>query len=521
MLVSDIVRRNAHFDGHRDAIVVPDGRTTSWGQLDERTSQLARAFLSLGLGQGDRLAYIAPNCGEYVEFFFASAKAGVIGAATNIRLGAGELASYLRHVEPRAAVVHAGVEELARDVLAGVPSVEHVVGLGPDHGFDLDYETLLGAQPATEPAVRVHDTDAYQLAPTSGTTGVPKGAVLTHRNAIAAMLNWLAEIPTPPHSTTHQNIPFFFNPGGPAGLHPVLMKGGRTVVRPSFDAGVFLRSVAEYSVTHVILVPTMLRMVFDHPECGGHDVSSIMAVTCGGSPVTRDLLRRGHAVFGDVFYPTYGLAETYSCGLVLRPHDQHTEGTDEQVRRLGSAGKPQVLMQVRVVGAGGEDVPRDNATAGEVWLSGDTVSPEYFRMREETAASRSEGWFRSGDLGVMDEEGFVTIVDRLKDVIITGGINVFSGEVEEAVRAHPAVADAAVIGIPHATWGEAIHAVVILRDGAAASEAEIVEFAGGRLAGYKKPRSVSFSDALPVNATGKVLKRVLRQPFWAGRERLI
>jgi long-chain acyl-CoA synthetase len=284
---------------------------------------------------------------------------------------------------------------------------------------------------------------------------------------------------------------------------------------------VFLRLVPEYRVTHAILVPTMLRMVFNHPECGTHDVSSIVAITCGGSPVTRDLVLRAREVFGPVLYPMYGLAETYSCALVLPPHQQHTEGTEAQVRRLGSAGKPMVLNSVRVVGKDGNDVPQDNATAGEVWIAGDTVSSEYFRRPEETAASRTGEWFHSGDLAVIDEEGFITIVDRLKDVIITGGINVFSGEVEEAVRAHPAVAEAAVIGVPHDTWGEAIHAVVVVRDGAEVTEEEVIETASSRLAGYKKPRSVSFVDALPMSATGKVLKRQLRLPYWAGRERVI
>lgn len=521
MLVSDIVRRNADFFGDCDAVIVPGQSRTTWAALEERTTQLANALGALGLARGDRVAYVAPNCAEYIELFFAGAKLGIIGAAVNIRLSTQETTAYLRYVEPAAVVVHAAVAAHARTFLDALPSVRHVVGMGAGHGFALDYEELLGAAEARDPGIAVADTDPYQLGATSGTTGTPKGAVLTHRNAIAAMLNWAAEIPIPEQSTNLQNIPLFFNPGGPAGLHPVLLKGGRTVIHPGFDAATFLRSVPEYSVTHTILVPTMIAMVLDHEECGRHDLSTLLGITCGGSPVPRELLARGRRVFGNVFFPFYGMAETYSCGTVLRRENQHTEGTPEQVARLASAGKPMVLMEARVVADDGSNVPPDGTTPGEVWMRGDTVSPEYFRMPEESAAARHDGWFRSGDVAVVDAEGFITIVDRLKDIIITGGINVFSREVEEVLHSHPAVAHAAVVGVPHPTWGEAIHAVVVARPGAAVTEDALMAYAAERLSGYKKPRSVELVAALPLGATGKVLKKELRRRYWEGRERAI
>ena len=516
MLVSDIVQRNAEFFADSEAMVVPDGLTRTWAETELRTNQLAHAFAELGLAKGDRVAAFASNGPEYLEFFFACAKSGVIGAATNTRLSPSDLISYMTYVEPAAIVVSADQAESARTFIEQVPSISHVIGFGHDHGFEHDYEDLLAASPSSSPSIVIDDTDVYQLGATSGTTGVPKGALLTHRNAIAGMLNWMAEMPIREGDTNLQCIPMFFNPGGPAQIHPVMMKGGRSIILPGFEPGQFLEMVQRYQVTHSTAVPTMIGMVLDHPECGNHDVSSIRVLVTGGSPVPRELLLRATDVFGSgVLYPFYGMAEVYSCGTVLRPQNQHITGTEEQLRRLTSAGKPHALVQIRVVDDDGNHVPRDNETPGEVWLEGDTVSPGYFRMEDETAASRSGHWFKSGDIAVIDHDGFITLVDRKKDIIITGGINVFSRDIEEALYAHSSVAQAAVIGIPHEKWGEAIHAVVVLRPDAEATAEELIAFVAERVASFKKPRSLDIVKALPVSATGKILKRELRANHWS------
>ena len=509
MLISDIVRRNAQYFGDRDAIVVPGQGSTTWAELDVASNQMARLFLDLGLQKGDRVATYAGNCREFIEFFFACAKSGVIGSTTNIRLAASELSSYLNYVEPAAILVQAELAPQAQWV-SEVESIRHVIGIGEGHGFELDLATAMAAQDKTELGCTVFDTDTYQLGATSGTTGIPKAAVLSHRNAMASLMCWTAEMPDPGEGTNLQNIPLFFNPGGVSGIHPVLLKGGRSVIFPAFDPATFLRAVPEYGVTHSIMVPTMIGMVLSHPECEDHDLSSLIAIGCGGSPIPREILARGKEVFGDVFHPMYGMAESYSCGLALRKHDQFTEGTEDQVRRLGSAGKPHLLVNLRVVDEGGQDITHDNTAVGEIWLRGDPISSGYFEMAEETAASHSGEWFRTGDLATVDDGGFVTIVDRLKDIIITGGINVFSVEVERALYAHPAVAQAAVIGVPHPKWGEAIHAVVVLAPGESIEPDELIAFAAERLAPFKKPRSLQVVDALPVGGTGKILKKELR-----------
>jgi long-chain acyl-CoA synthetase len=290
----------------------------------------------------------------------------------------------------------------------------------------------------------------------------------------------------------------------------VLLKGGRTVVPPAFDPAIFPVLVERYRVTHTIIVPTMVQMVVSHPACEQHDLSSLRGIVSGGSPFPAPVLIRAREVMGDVFNPIYGMAESYSCGTILRSQNLFTEGTEQQRRQLGSIGKPETLVNVRVVEPNGNDVPHDGTTSGEIWMSGPVISPGYFRMDDETARSRHGEWFRTGDVAVIDDQGFITIVDRLKDMIITGGINVFSIEVERVLEAHPAVSQVAVIGVPHPQWGEAIHAIVCRAPGAAVTADELMTFAAQRLTSYKKPRSIEFVDALPVSATGKVLKKDLR-----------
>jgi acyl-CoA synthetase (AMP-forming)/AMP-acid ligase II len=256
-------------------------------------------------------------------------------------------------------------------------------------------------------------------------------------------------------------------------------------------------------------------MVLNHPECRQHDLSTLQGIMSGGSPLHREVLVEAREVFGDVFFPLYGMAETYSNGTILRRQNQHTSGTAEQVKRLASVGKPNVLMQVRVVGEDGKDVPRDGETPGEIWMQGDTVSPGYFRLDEETANSREDGWFKSGDIATLDSEGFITIVDRAKDMIISGGENIYSIQVEEAVNRHPSVLECAVIGVPDDEWGESVLAVVERKAGVAVDPDELLAFCRQHLAHYKCPRAVDFVDQLPRDDNGKIYKRRLRDEYRA------
>ncbi|GAA4546585.1 class I adenylate-forming enzyme family protein [Pseudonocardia xishanensis] len=510
MLVSDLARRNAEYYADRDAVVVPGVRTETWASLHARTERWASAMARLGLGAGDRVAMLSENCAEFVEFFFGCARSGVAGAPLNLRHSAHEQIEYVNYVEPVALLVHAHQAEAAAQWLEKTPSVRHVVGFGGPHSFELDLETILAAEEGTPPAPLPRSDAPYMLCPTSGTTGRLKAAVLTQDNAMSAIFAWAAEYPVLEWDTNLQCIPQYLNAGGPAHVSPVFLKGGRTVVLPGFDPDSFVRAVADYRVTHTVAVPTMVNAVLAHPRIGDLDTSSLRAIVLGGAPVTRELVLAARASLGDCLYPTLGMAETFSCGLVLSPQNQHPDGTPDQVRQLGSLGRPHCHLDARLVDAEGVDVPRDGTTPGELWFRGGSVSAGYYAMPEETAASRAGDWLRTGDVAVVDADGFVTVVDRLKDIIITGGLNVATGEVEAALASHPGVAESAVIGRADERWGEAVHAVVVRAAGSTVTESELLEHVADRLARYKQPRSFAFVEALPRNSTGKVLKRVLR-----------
>lgn len=516
MLVADIARRNRRFFAADDAVLDVDGRRWSWTQLDEWSTRLAHVLVDHGAHPGDRVAMLSPNDATCLSFFFSCSKSGILGAPLNIRLTESELGSYLAYVEPTLLLVHASQAELGQRLADACITIRHTLGFGGDHGCAIDLDDAVFAA-GSQDGFGSHGADQpYMLAATSGTTGVAKAAVLTNANALAAISSWMAEIHIAERQTALQNIPQFFNPGGPAGIHPALVKGGRMVIYPGFDPAAFLDVVPRFAVQHTILVPTMIRMVLDHPAVAAADLSSLRSITCGGSPVSKELLLAARPVFGDVFYPTYGMAETYSCGLVLRPENQRPEGAEAEVRRLGSAGKPHIGADALVLADNGTEVAFDGSEVGEVLIAGDMVAGGYFRMPEETAAAFVDGWMHSGDLATVDDGGFITIVGRKKDVIITGGINVHSREVEEVLLRHPHVAQAAAIGVPHPQWGEAVHAVVVATHDATIDVAEVLEFCAVHLASYKKPRSLEVRRELPISATGKVLKRVLRDTLAAG-----
>jgi acyl-CoA synthetase (AMP-forming)/AMP-acid ligase II len=257
----------------------------------------------------------------------------------------------------------------------------------------------------------------------------------------------------------------------------------------------------------------MISAVLAHPDIGRVDTSSLRCVVLGGAPLTRELVLAARESLGDCLYPTLGMAETFSCGLYLSPQNQHPNGTEKEIRQLGSLGRPHTHLLARITDPAGNDVPADSATAGELWLQGDCVSADYFAMPDESAAAHHGAWLKTGDVATIDEDGFITIVDRLKDIIISGGYNVASIEVEAVLASHPGVAECAVIGRPHHKWGEAVHAVIVRAPGVALDEHDLEVHLDGLLARYKQPKTFSFVPELPRNPTGKVLKRKLREQF--------
>jgi len=353
---------------------------------------------------------------------------------------------------------------------------------------------------------------------TGGTTGFPKGVMLTHANMVTSALGALAsgEFFTPGGRYLHAAP--MFHLADIAGWVAQTLRGGTHVIVPMFEPVAVMKAIAAHRVTDVLLVPTMIQMLVDHPAVGEHDLSSLNRLLYGASPIPEAVLDRAMKALPQVgFVQAYGMTELSPIATLLGPEDHGAAGREAGLLR--SAGRAAPHAEVRIVDAEGVEVPRGEV--GEIVVRGGHVTPGYWNKPEETAAALRDGWMHTGDGGRMDAHGYVYIVDRIKDMIVSGGENVYSVEVENAVARHAAVAACAVIGVPDAEWGERVHAVVVCKPGAQATEAEIREHAKTLIAGYKAPRSVEFVEALPVSGAGKILKRELRKKYWEGTDRAV
>jgi long-chain acyl-CoA synthetase len=499
--VADVLREHAASRGDHVALRSGDDALT-YSELDERSSRLANGLLELGVGEGLRIAYLGRSAPQVVELLFAAAKVGAVLVPLNWRLSPSELDAVLEDSRAPLLVVAPPYLELAGELAAARGL--RVVSVGDE------YERLLAAHDATDPGGRGASSDVIVQMYTSGTTGVAKGVLTTHRNLAAA-----AE--TSPYwrfdadSVSLTPLPMF-HIGGIGWAFLGLWNGATTILVSEFDAAAVLETFERRRVTNAVLVPTMLQLMTTVPGAALRDYSALRSIAYGASPITTPVLEAALRTFGCEFFGVYGLTESTGGVVHLEPQDHDPDGP--RAHLLRSAGKPLPWVDVRVVDP---DTSRDvhPYEIGEVWLRAPNVMAGYFNREEETAAVLVDGWLRTGDGGYVDEEGYLFLTDRMKDMIVSGGENVYPIEVEQALAQHPSVDDVAVIGVPDERWGETVMALVILRDGAAPSAEELVAFARERLAGYKLPRIVTFVDQLPRTPTGKVLKRELRARFAA------
>jgi fatty-acyl-CoA synthase len=505
--IAQILSRSAAAFGDRVAVVDRD-RTFTYAELAVRSGSLARALTRRGLGLGDRIAVLAENSHEFVEAYFAAAAVGAILVPVNTRLSSREIRRILEDSGARALIVSSLLWSPAREATSGAgTAVELVIRIGAE------YEDALAAAQGPYAPIPVDEDAVAHLYYTSGTTGEPKGVMLTHRNVCVHAAWAVGELGLGPSDVWGHFAPMFHLADAWA-TFAITEVGGRHSMCGRFDAAEALSLIERHRITTSNLIPTMLAMMVGRDDLEGRDLSSLRVILSGGAPIAPELVRRIVDRLGCDYVQTYGMTETspYLTVSLLAPHLEALP-FEERLRIKARTGRPFAGVELKVVDGGGAAVPADDRTVGEIWVRGPTVTPGYWNRPDETAAAFSDGWLMTGDLAVIDAEGYVNIVDRKKDMILTGGENVYSTEVENALFEHPAVLEAAVFGLKEATWGEIVAAAIVLAPGKRADAAEIAAHCKARLAGFKAPRRVFFVDALPKTGSGKISKKELRAMF--------
>ena len=483
----------------RPAVTCGELRLT-YAETWDRCRRLAGALRGLGLDRGDRVAVVGPNCHRYLELYQTIPGAGLAIVPLNQRHTDAELHYALEDAGAR--VLFAGRE------VADLPAcVEHVIDLGPG------YEQLIASGAPIDFATDVTEDDVAGFFYTGGTTGAAKGVILTHRNLVANALHFQAAWPFGPGTCWLIVAPLFHAAGSIAVLATV-WHGGRQVVLGGVDAAAALDLIEAERVTATQLVPTVLAAMSDEQLARPRDVGSLRMISHGGAPSATNTLRRAHAAFPDAeLLHIYGATETSPIATTFHHEERFLDAPQAR-----SCGQPAVGVEIAVVGDDGARLP--TGEVGEVTIRGDNVMAGYWNKPRHTAEALIDGWYRTGDLGYMDDRAFLYLVDRAKDMIVTGGENVYCTEVEDVLYRHPAVLEAAVFGIPDATWGELVHAVIVPR--AAVTEDELIAHCREVIAGYKVPKRLELrSEPLPKSGAGKILKRELRAPYWAGHESMV
>jgi acyl-CoA synthetase (AMP-forming)/AMP-acid ligase II len=498
--------------------VVDEGRRFTFAETQERVNRLANGLDRLGLRKGDRVASLQFNSHETIEVDLACVVGGLARVLLNARAAVDDHAYVINDCGARALVFGPEFSGLVEELRGTLPAVEHFIATrGPGPG-SVEYEDLLEKSSRDEPGVTVDGEDLHSLYYTSGTTGRPKGVMLSRRNWLALVRNHLIDIFHPlVEDVLLHAAPMSHASGAFVIAHWV--RGIPQVILPRWDDAACLAAIDRERVATVFLAPTMVIRLLNHPDLPRRDVSSLRNVVYGGAPMPVERLKEALDRFGPVFRQGYGLWEAPQLITTLAQEEHATGGDPRQLARLASAGRPLTFTEVRVVDEA--DRPVAPGERGEIVSRGDHVMLGYWQRPDATAEVLKGGWLHTGDVATVDEDGYIYIVDRKKEMIISGGSNIYPREVEEVLCTHPAVLEAAVIGIPDDTWGETVRAVVTLRPGCAATEAEILAWCRDRMAGYKRPRSAEFVTELPKSAYGKILRREVRDRYWHGRSRRV
>ena len=513
MILTDLCRRNASRFPDKTAVVFEDIRYT-FKEFQERTNRMANALLRIGIKKGDRVAVLMNNNHRYIELYFSIPKCGAIITPLNYRLAGRELAWILNNSESNTLILEEGYVPAIEPIRSELKALNSIICIGKGKPGMLDYEEIMADASPEEPEVEIHEDDVMSIFYTSGTTGNPKGAMLTHRNILSN-----AQVICIENRVRFGDSFFIVSPMyhtiTPACMYAHNYRGNTNVVVDRFDPKLLLETIEKERITHLFLVPSMIIFTLEYPDIGQFDLSSLRFLLYGGSPMPVDRIKQCVEVFGCDLLQGFGMTEIAPCYVsVLSPEDHKRFALENNKERLSSVGVNHTNTEMQILDD--DDNPVPVGTVGEICVRGPNVMKGYWRMPDETAEALKGGWFHTGDLGRMDEEGYLYVVDRKKDMIISGAENIYSAEVENVISSHPSVLEVAVIGVPDKQWGEAVKAVVALREGMTATEEEIIEHCKKNLASYKKPKSVDFMKALPRNVMGKVLKTELREKYWKG-----
>ncbi len=513
---ADIIYRNALLHADDEAFVCGAQRIT-FAQFNARVNNLIHGLCSLKVKKGDVLGILSWNRLEYPDVYGAAMKGGFIASPFNPRLQIDELEYLINYSEASTLFFDPAFASTVEGLRSRLSRVRNYISFGNTVADMVSYYQLLAGYPSDEPEMQVSKDDPLIILYTSGTTGVPRGALYTHFRKLDNTRIKALEMGAKPGDRHVMVLPFF-HIGGDSHVWPFFIVGGCNVIMPqkSFDPVAVLQTIQNEKATDMQIVPTQLNSLLSCQDLKAYDLSSLQRIYYAASPMPVELLRRGLAVFGPIFSQGYGQSESgpQICALPRKAHQVLNRPAEEQ-KVLSSCGQPSLGVHVRVVDENGSDVAP--GTVGEIIAQSDSIMAEYWRRPDETKETIRDGWLHTGDMGFYDEKGFIYIVDRKKDMIVSGGENVYSREVEDVLYTHPAVAEVAVIGIPDPVWVERVHALVVLKAGAEATEEEMINFCRKHIARFKAPKGVEFMDSLPKSPQGKILKKEIRQKYWTAK----
>ena len=522
-LITDIPRKWAKITPDKEAIVFKETRL-SWKEFYQRTNRQANALMELGLKQGDRVAVLSLNSHQYAESFYGIPKAGGITVPINYRLATREMAWIINNVEAGILIYEAGFHAEVEKMRSELGSVKHYLCINKVEGDDIDYEDLLAKAKSNEPEIALSGLDAEDvlwIGYTSGTEGTPKGAMLTQRNMmgnchlVPIMDNsrfddiWLTVTPqyhsvAIAHQFAHQYM------------------GCKIVINETFDFKLLCETIQDEKVTVTFLVPAMIIFLLSWTELDKYDLTSLKVFSYGGAPTPEDTIKKAMDILNVELGQGFGMTELGPICALLLSTDQHNEIMAGKLdkRKLQSVGYPAFNVEVKILDDDDIEI-LEPEKVGEICVRGEQVMKGYWNNPEATEKALKDGWYHTGDLGIFDKDMFYYVVDRKKDMIISGAENIYSAEVENVISGHSAILESVVIGVPDEKWGEAVKALVVLNEGKQLSETELIDYCRDNLAHYKCPKSVEFWEEIPKNPMGKIKKFELREPYWKGYEKKV